>query len=517
MERPVSDPRAYEQVVGVFKKHQSGITLADVAAGTGLPLVRVRELTSLASDEFSARLEVTESGEILYSFPRGFVSRYRGFRHALKRGLGSLGRFLAAAGKLLFKGWIVVMLLGYFLLFMAIALASLFISLSANSNGRRSNERGGGPQGGWNVSLGIFDLIIRLWFYSELFGGSPPRRSFGSGSYPGISAPGRTKGRPLHKAVFSFVFGEDDPNRDRDAREKKAFISYVRSRRGVVSLPELMTLTGLPPEKAEACIAALCVEFGGSPEASLDGTVVYRFDEILLTGKDGGQEEKGGENKGQVLSELGGLPSPLFKRLRVFSANPGKMNGWFALINGVNLLFGTYFLYNAVTIGRIVSEAQLRGTGMYGMVYALLYRLGLDLPGLIETGLGFVPLLFSVLFWLIPAIRRWLLKKENENVRLGNFRGLGYGRIWASPENFRPGELNPEQDECCPQNLAYARDRVLKEMGSYSMPEVSLDEKQHEVFNFPGLRRERDALEKYRAGVDLRRMSPGKTVFDSAD
>jgi hypothetical protein len=123
--------------------------------------------------------------------------------------------------------------------------------------------------------------------------------------------------------------------------------------------------------------------------------------------------------------------------------------------------------------------------------------------------------LFSALFWLIPLLRSRLLKKENNAIRLDNFRGLGYGRIWACPEGFRSSSLEPREEECRPRNLEAARDRVVKEMASYSVPEVSIDEKQNEVYDFPELRREKNALEKYRLSMDPAKAAPGKTIFDT--
>jgi len=491
MGRQIADTKAYEKIVGTFKKHKNGITLADVAAGTGLGLERVKTLVPMAADEYSARLEVTESGEILYSFPQGFSSRYRGPGAVLKRFLSAFSRFAVSAGTVLFKAWIMVMLVGYFVLFIAIALAALVLSMAAS----RNNNRGG--SGGVNASMGIFNLIIRMWFYSELLNAG--RRS--SAWDTRGSAP-KKKGRPLHKAIFSFVFGEEDPNRDHHTLEKKEFVAYIRKRRGVLSLPELMILTGQSPQEAESRITSLCAEFGGSPEVTEEGTIVYRFDEILLSGEKKKQE-----------SPAGGGVSTLYKKPRLFSSNQGKMNFWFGLINGVNLLFGSYFFYSSIAIGRILSEEALHAAGIYGMVYYFLAVAGIDPLPVIQIGLGIVPALFSAFFWLIPAIRLWLLKKENSSIRMGNFRGFFFSRLWASPEGFKPSGLDPRDDECRPVNLAAAKEAALKEMSSYSFPQVSLDEKQSEIFDFNELRREKDALEKYRRTVTVAKT--GETVFDS--
>ncbi|MCL2381539.1 MAG: hypothetical protein FWC64_08080 [Treponema sp.] len=495
MGRHIPDAKAYEQVVTAFKKHKSGITLADVAAGTGLGLDRIKELVPTAADEYSARLEVTQSGEILYSFPRGFSSRYRGPGPALKRFFAAFTRFAVSAATVLFKAWIMIMLLGYFVLFIAIALGALVLSMAAKNN------RQGGGGGGMNASLGIFNLVIRLWFYSELFNAGR-RSGWQQAGWDARGGAVKKKGRPLHKAIFSFVFGEDDPNRDRLTLEKKEFVAYVRRRRGVVSLPELMVLAGQSPEKAESRVTGLCAEFGGSPEVTSEGTIVYRFDEILLSGEKKQQEGSGGL-------------STLYKKPRVFSSNPQKMNFWFSVINGVNLLFGGYFLYNSFAIGRILSEEVLQAAGIYGMVYHFLSMAAVNPLPAIQIGLGLVPLLFSAFFWLIPALRKRLLEKENDAIRMDNFRGFFFSRIWASPEGFRPSGIDPKDDECRPRNMGAAKDTALKEMGAYSLPQVSLDEKRGEVFDFHELRREKDALEKYRGALESGRAKVGETVFDS--
>ena len=478
----ISDTRLYEKLIGVFKKNKTGITLADVSAGTGIPLEQVKTLVAVAADEYSARLEVTESGEILYSFPRGFVSRYRGPGPVIKRFFSAFVRFSSAALRFLFKIWIMVMLIGYFLLFVAIALASVILSVSASSGSRRRGHGGG------TISLGLPNMIMRLWLYSELFGSSKRYT---------VTSAGR--GRPLHRAIFSFVFGDDDPNRDRESLEKKAFISYLRRRKGVASVTELMILSGKPPDKAEEFIGRLCAEFGGRAEVTDEGVIVYRFDDILMTG----EKEAGG-----LISDTSSIPMTLYKKLKVFSGNPGKMNFWFGLINGVNLFFGSYFLYSSYGAGS-------RPSRIYAMVHYALSGAGFKPLPFIPVTLGLIPLLFSLFFWLIPGIRSLLLRRENERIRLDNFRGLGYSRIWKNPEAFRPAELNPGDTACRPADLDAARDRVIHEMGSYAPPELSMDEKRNEIFSFPDLRREKDSLEKYRSLIDSGRSSPGATVFDS--
>ncbi|MDR2363938.1 MAG: hypothetical protein LBD65_05940, partial [Spirochaetaceae bacterium] len=444
-----TEKAAYRRVAEALKRRsREAPTVADIVAATALPLATVRELVPLAADEYSARLEVTESGEIRYSFPHGFASRYRGFRAGFRKFTEKAGRLVKTVSAGLFKVWIMVMLVGYFVLFMLIALASLFITVAARSS-NSGNRRGGG--GGLFVSAHIFDLIIRLWFYSELT--KSMDRRYGPREN---RAAGKPRGRPLHRAIFSFVFGDGDPNKDWDLREKKAFIAYVQANRGVISLPEFMALTGLDPRRAEEEILARCSEFGGSPEASGEGTVVYRFDELLLRAD---REDR---------SFAGASP---IKRLKEFSSNKKNMNIWFGLINTVNLIFGGYFFYNALTTGAILTEAQFHASSyLYAVTYLLSAEFIANPLPLITIGLGLVPLVFSVLFWLVPGLRYVLEKKENEGIKLDNLKKLGFGRIWSKPLAVQEKDIDSPAKECRPRNMAAARDRIIKDMGACSMP-----------------------------------------------
>ncbi|GHV76580.1 hypothetical protein AGMMS49942_14010 [Spirochaetia bacterium] len=492
-----ADREAYRKVTEAFRRQSGGATVADIVAKTALPLHRVRELVPRAADEYSARLLVTESGEILYSFPRGFTSKYRGFKARLGRFMEKFGRGLKIAAALVFKVWIMVMLVGYFVLFMLIALAALMVSVAASSqsSNNRSSNRGGGI-GGLYFASGIFDLIIRIWFYSELTK-SLDRRYYGRNT----PAP-RPKGRPLYKAIFSFVFGDGDPNADWASREKQAVIAYIQANRGVISLPEFMTLTGNSPAEAEGRITGYCAEFGGLPEATDDGTVVYRFDELLLRA----------DKKDRSFT---GFSAPI-KRLFSFSSNTKKMNSWFAVINSVNLIFGGYFLYNTLTTGAILTQAHFDAASyLYGVTYILSSTLMANPLPVLTIGLGIVPLVFSALFWLIPALRYFGVKRDNETIKRENLRKSGYGHIWDKPLAVKPTDIDPKAAECRPKNMALARDQIIKEIGAYAMPDVAIGPAGETVYAFTELEREREALEKYRAGIRDDASALGKTVFDS--
>lgn len=492
--RKINNSTAYRQITGTFKRYRGGITVADVVAKTALPLDTVRELVNDVADEYSAHVSVTESGEILYSFPSGFVSKYRGFKAVAGRALGVIGRGLKTVAKALFKVWIMLMLIGYFVLFMLIALAALLISVAGNSS--NSNSRHNNSGGGLFFASGMFNFIIRIWFYSEL------ARSFDGRSYAYGSVKKAPKGKPLYKAIFSFVFGDGDPNAAIETRTRQALIAYIQANKGVISLPEFMILTGTSGGEADSLIGSYCAEYGGMPEATDDGTVIYRFDALLL-------------RTDRKDRSFGGFSVPL-KQLKQFSSNLKKMNVWFCIINSINLIFGSYFFINASNSGHILTQESFNAASyLYGVTYVLMHHFIENPLPVIFIGLGIVPFIFSLFFWFIPLVRFALLKKDNEKIKLENLRKTAFMTIWDNPDTVKTSDIKSDLKECHPKNIAAAREQIIKDMGVYSIPDVKVNESGETVYVFKELDREKTALAKYRAGINSQDSELGKIVFNT--
>jgi hypothetical protein len=478
-------PTPYQKIVTSLKRRKKGATAADICAATALPLASVNELLPKAADEFSGHLRVTQSGEILYYFPDGFTSRYRGLNAALKKAAGKISVFIKTVSVYLFKIWIMAMLAGYFILFMALALASVFLSAAGKSGGR------GGKRGG-SVNFGLFNLIFRLWFYSEL---TRPRYGY----QRGYVKQDREK-RPMHKAIFSFVFGEDDPNKNWEDQKYKAVISYIQANRGVISIAEYMAFTGENSLEAETGIISFCSKFEGSPEVTEEGAIVYRFDKLLL---------RSDENRHS------GLIPPV-KRLKIFSSNKKSSNGWFAVINAVNLIFGSYFLYQSFNAGLLLNEVQYNSAStLYAYTHYFISHIANEPHNLIRTVLGVIPFIFSFLFWSIPIIRFFKERKENKEIKLENFKRFSFSKIFSSPNNVDINAFAASAPECRPDDPASAADRVIKDMGALFSPQVEITEDGKTIYSFTELEKEKEALDKYRSTIDVSRQSPGETVFDT--
>ena len=237
------------QLVTALKRRKNESTIADLMATTGLPKHQVQAVSKIVLDEYRGQLKATESGELLYYFPHGMHSRTRGFAPTAKRVLKSIIKTTGKVLAFLFKIWIMLMLVGYFVLFLLILIGAIVLSIAASvRSSQRSRGRGGGA---FFLVLRLLEFFIRIFFWVNLTKSMDPNRRQ------------RPKGRPLYKSIFAYVFGEGDPTSEWESQEKIMVISYIRANKGIITIDELMVLTGKNHDIAQQIINHYLLKFKG--------------------------------------------------------------------------------------------------------------------------------------------------------------------------------------------------------------------------------------------------------------
>jgi len=483
--------KAEAALVSFLKQRKGESTIADMVSGTGLPRGQVDVAARRVLDEYAGRLKVTESGELLYYFPSGMRSTTRGAVPAFKRFWTVFAAVSAKVLAFLFKIWIVAMLVGYFVAFLALLLAALVASFAASAasrNERGRSSRSGGGFGGTFLVMRLLDLAVRVWFVSSL-----------------TRDPRRPPGRPFYRSVFAFVFGEGDPNRDWEERERRSVLAWLRSRRGVISIEELMAITGREHEDAQKTINRYMVAYEGEPRVTDDGTLLFAFPELLRT--------SAAEQKAADGARVSAAPE---KSLVPFSANKRRTNGWIAFFNAFNLAFGGYFLFLGITQG--AAALGRNGPLLYSFAGRLLAAAGIAPVPFMTAVLGIVPVAFSILFFLVPILRKARLDKTNARIREEALRSRVFARVLARPSSISPADIEPTRSPMDPKGFVGLRKRILDRFAALKQAEPILQEKDGSFsYRFVELERELADLERYRRAVDLGRLEVGKTVFDSGE
>jgi hypothetical protein len=426
-------------------KGQGGqLTKADAVAKSGLPVPVAEDALSGLLKEFRSHLAATESGELIYQFDPSFTRRDA---VSLREKLAKLGSALWRGFTFLFKISIVTTLVVYFVAFVVMLIAVLFARRSSDDR-----DSGGDIDFTWP--------LFWMWGWGPSSDGGLYRRRRR-----------RLPDKPLYKKVFEFVFGPPKPSVDPLADEKEV-LAHIRHKNGRIAAVDLVMLMGWDFARAEEEATRLLVNYGGEPEVTDDGVVVYVFKDIRKTVQESGQ------------------PEPIVRRAwertesrPALTGNRTGTNVAISLFNGFNLL-APLWIVPAFEVG-----------------------LAAPIPGQ-EFLLHDYPLVFSSMLFAVP-LGRWLVgrarepgrRKRNARRRLLQAVLTQQGRA-ASAEDLAP---DPE--------TAQALSHSLVALGG----DVVTDDNGQIRYDFPRIREELAATEKAGAQASGRERDPGAVIFSSKD
>ncbi|MBC7971236.1 MAG: hypothetical protein H7Z11_14145 [Verrucomicrobia bacterium] len=250
------------------------VTVGDVASQAGLNVNFAQQgLLALASDA-GGHLQVAESGEVVYLFPQNFrtVLRRKYLQLQLQEWWGKVWKILFYLIRISFGVVLMVSI--------ALILLSIVLIITAANSSRDSDDRqdsGGGA---------IF--MPHLGFGSDFF------LFFSPGYYDHPRQQNLQRSRHSDKpelnfleAIFSFLFGDGNPNADLEERRWQAIGTVIRNQRGAVVAEQLAPYLdnigqGYHREYEEYMLPVL-TRFNGQPEVSPEGDIVYHFPELQAT------------------------------------------------------------------------------------------------------------------------------------------------------------------------------------------------------------------------------------------
>ena len=356
------------------------VTVGDVASQVGLDIkVAEQALLGLAS-EAGGHMQVAESGEIAYLFPRNFrdLMRNKYWRLRFLEGWSKVWRILFYLIRISFG---IVLVASIALIFLAI----LFILVAASSsNNRSSSGWGGSGRSGGGMSFPMFNW----WFFSPNYGYS------NRGARNRASAQRRSPARSVVEgemnfleSIFSFLFGDGNPNADLEEHRWQAIAATIRNNGGAIVAeqvtPYLDNLGERYQQEYEDFMLPILTRFNGRPEVSPEGQLIYHFPELQV---------KAAQRQTQSVSAY--LREALWK----FSqASSGQIIGAIAL-GGANL------------VGALVLGHLLRG------------GLAAQLGGLVAfvSGIYGLLLVYGIGFLAIPLIRYFWVKWRNQAIEARN-------------------------------------------------------------------------------------------------
>ena len=459
----VADPRARDVLFDALKQKSRGqtalvkLTRADAVALTGLPNDAAEPALKSLVATYKSHLAVTDEGELVYEFDPSLERRDK---VTLRERLQAAGQVAWKGFQFLFKIWIVVTLVAYVVAFVAMMLSLIVARSSSDRDDRRGGDGFGFP---W----------LWFWLMPDL---APPGYGYGRDRYGRpLRRPANAPKKRFYLSVFDFVFGpKTAPHDPREA--DKRLLAFLRDHKGRVTAAELSALTGLSLASAEEELTRLMVEYDGEVEVADDGTLLYVFEDVLPSASAAGTRWTWAWDAADPVPPLTGNTSGT---------------------NGVIGAFAGFNLFASMTIAP-----------------AFLQRFHLPTEPW-TFWLTVFPLVFSAIFFAVPAARwairkRKLQKRERRQLRRELLR-----EIWAQPGEPRdPAELaaRASQRTGVPDGEAQKMlDTLVRDLDG----DVTTDAEGRMRYLFPRLAEEQRAVEKARAAAPDKQL--GEVIFSSED
>jgi len=451
-----------------LKKKAGAYTVGDIAASTGLPMLESRYALESLMAKYKSRLEVSEQGDLLYDFGSSLWRRGdKTFNERFNQFLG----FLWKGFTIVYKAMIAVVLVVYFIAFFVILVGLVIATMFA---GDGDGDGGGGFDmiGDIFVSIFRFDTHDRRRTYRPRDKWGYPyehyeprkthlpqmKRKVAPGANPKIA---KQKEKSFIASVYDFVFGP--PRVDIDPLDnQKEVAAFLKDANGVVSVSELQALAGWKREEASSFLTECITAYNGSAEINEDGVLYGSFEEVLRSGTNEVRDTKIEYFWDEYVPEY------------ELTGNDGTKNFMIIGMNTFNLGFSGYMLF-AQPIEFYLAAAFL----------------------------GWFPLVYSVIFFFIPFVRSFQIKKKQQEQHEENIR-----------KRLMEAVFKKDKDQLSLQELTQVANNIRTTEEKLSEPQVKkvlddfiidiggeacVDADGEVVFDFHQLNIEVDSLKKIRS------------------
>jgi hypothetical protein len=388
------------------------VTVGDVAAQAGLDLNLAQQgLLTLAS-ESGGHLQVAESGDIVYLFAKDFRNTLRNkfFVIRLKESWQRVWRVVFYIIRISFG----IVLIG---LIVAAIVAIIVLALAAQSS-RDNDDRG--DWGGSDLDRGWGGGWMSYWWNPNIFWLFDWNSGDGRRPTTRLDNARQTAAQlSFLESIFSFLFGDGDPNADRAEQQWRMIGAIIRDHQGAIIAEQVAPFldeVGDNPENEDYILPVL-LRFDGQPEVSPEGQIIYHFPQLQTT---------------VAAQQQTAVPSYLPEKLWRFSqATSGQITA-------------------AIGLGIVLF---ILGIVLYQMVIAI----GGGGTVLIQA-IAVLALVYSIAYLTIPTVRYFWLQWRNRKIAARNQQRqqrvawldqasaviqhkLAFAKQFATEKRIRPQDL----------------------------------------------------------------------------
>ncbi|WCJ20542.1 Iron-sulfur cluster biosynthesis family protein [Euphorbia peplus] len=396
------------------------VTIGDVASRAGLKLNQAQTALQALAADTDGFLEVSDEGDVLYVFPKDYRSKLAGKSFRMK--IEPLVDKAKSAAE-----YVIRVSFGTALIASIVIVYTTIIALLSSRSEEDNRGRRGGRSydSGFSFYLNPTDLF---WYWDPYYYRRRQVKRDDDGKMNFI------------ESIFSFVFGDGDPNQGIEEERWKLIGQYISSNGGVVTAEELAPYLDLQTSEQalndESYILPVLLRFDGQPEIDEEGNILYRFPSLQRTASSSRRTGRK-EYVGKRWTEwVGGIDKYFRERKWDFSKAGSSERALVIGLGGLNL-------FGVIILG------------------AMLKDLAVTPGGLITFVGGIFPLLqvYAGSFFAIPLIRWFLVRKRNAEIEKRNQAREEFARMLELPDPSLRRKILSARDMA--QRTVIGQDRIV--------------------------------------------------------
>nr|GLL17946.1 uncharacterized protein At5g03900, chloroplastic [Ipomoea trifida] len=365
------------------------VTVGDVASKAGLQLNEAQKALQALATDTNGFLEVSDEGDVLYVFPKSYRTNL------------SAKSFKMKIEPLLEKA----------------KMASEYVI---------------------RVSFGTALIASIVIVYTAIIAVLSSRRYWDPYYYRRRKIREDGGGMNFIESVFSFVFGDGDPNQGIEEERWKLIGQYIASNGGVVTAEELAPYLDVETSNKtddESYVLPVLLRFDGQPEIDEEGNILYRFPSLQRTASRQSSRRK--EYVGKRWADWVGDAEKFLKENKwQFSKTSLSERAMVIGLGGLNL-------FGVIVLGAMLQNMSVKPSSFISFVS--------DIFPLLQ--------IYAGSFFTIPLIRWFFVKNKNAQIESRNRAREKYARALERPELSLRRKLLSARDMS--QRTFIGQDRIV--------------------------------------------------------
>lgn len=393
------------------------VTIGDVASKAGLKLNEAQKALQALAADTNGFLEVSDEGDVLYVFPKDYRSKLAAKSFKMK-----IEPFVDKAKSV--TEYVVRVSFGTALIASIVIVYTTIIALLSSRSDEDNRGRRGGRSydSGFTFYLSPSDLF---WYWDPYY-------------YRRQRIRKDDEGMNFIESVFSFVFGDGDPNQGIEEERWKLIGEYIASNGGVVTAEEIAPYLDLEKTNQmgdDSYILPVLLRFDGQPEVDEEGNILYRFPSLQRTASPQRSGRK--EYVGRKWADWVGGVEKFFKEKQWrFSKASTSERAMVVGLGGLNL-------FGIIILGTMLKNVAVKPSGLITFVS--------DIFPLLQ--------IYAASFFAIPLVRWFFIRKRNAEIQERNLAREQCARALEVPDLSLRRKLLSARDMA--QRTFIGRDRIV--------------------------------------------------------